>query len=74
MYLNLRSGPVNWFLVTEKSGGVLRKLIRLVVLAALFAASVISHPAVANADEVMRSPHPFSKQFSVVRLGDSFSA
>ena len=73
MCLNLRSGPVNQFLATEKSGGILRKLIRLVVLAVLFAASVISHPAVAKADEVMRPPRPFPKQLSVVQLGDSFS-
>jgi len=39
----------------------LRKLIRLVVVAALFAASGISHPAVANADEVMEPPRPFPK-------------
>jgi hypothetical protein len=44
------------------------------VLAVLFAASVISHPAVAKADEVMEAPRPVSKQLSVVQLGDSFSA
>ena len=52
----------------------MRKLIRLVVLAALFAASGILHPAAAKADEVMGPPHPFPKQLSVVQLGDSFSA
>ena len=52
----------------------MRKLIRFVVLAVLFAASVISHPAVAKADEVMEPPRPVSKQLSVVQLGDSFSA
>ena len=50
------------------------KLLRLVVLAALFAASGILHPASAKADEVMGPPHPFPKQLSVVQLGDSFSA
>ena len=44
------------------------------MLAVLFAASVISHPAVAKADEVMEPPRPVSKQLSVVQLGDSFSA
>ena len=52
----------------------MRKLIRLVVVAALFVASGILHPAAANADEVMGPPHPFPKQLSVVQLGDSFSA
>ena len=52
----------------------MRKLLRLVVLAALFAASGILHPAAAKADEVMGPPHPFPKQLSVVQLGDSFSA
>ena len=52
----------------------MRKLIRLVVLAALFVASGILHPAAAKADEVMGPPHPFPKQLSVVQLGDSFSA
>lgn len=50
------------------------KLLRLVVLAALFVASGILHPAAAKADEVMGPPHPFPKQLSVVQLGDSFSA
>lgn len=58
----------------EKNGGVLTKLLRLVVLAALFVASGILHPAAAKADEVMGPPHPFPKQLSVVQLGDSFSA
>ena len=61
-------------LVIEKNGGVLRKLLRLVVLAALFVASGILHPATAKADEAMGPPHPFPKQLSVVQLGDSFSA
>jgi len=67
-------GNLNKFKTVEKFGGVLRKLTRLVVLAVLFAASVISHPAVAKADEVMEAPRPVSKQLSVVQLGDSFSA
>ena len=50
------------------------KLLRLIVLAALFVASGILHPAAANADELMGPPHPFPKQLSVVQLGDSFSA
>lgn len=58
----------------EKNGGVLRKLIRLIVVAVLFAASGVLRPTVANADEVMEAPRPVSKQLSVVQLGDSFSA
>ena len=58
----------------EKNGEVLRKLIRLIVVAVLFAASGVLHPTVANADEVMESPRPVSKQLSVVQVGDSFSA
>ena len=61
-------------LVIEKNGGVLTKLLRMVVLMALFVASGILHPAAAKADEVMGPPHPFPKQLSVVQLGDSFSA
>ena len=52
----------------------MRKLIRLVVAAVLFAASGVLHPTVANADKVMEAPRPVSKQLSVVQLGDSFSA
>ena len=52
----------------------MRKLLRLVVLAALFVASGILHPAAAKADEVMGPPHPSPKRLSVVQLGDSFSA
>ena len=67
-------GNSDEFKTVEQFGGVLRRLIRLVVLAALFAASVVSHPAVANADEAMGPPRPFPKQLSVVQIGDSFSA
>ena len=52
----------------------MRKLIRLIVVAVLFAASGVLRPTVANADEVMEAPRPVSKQLSVVQLGDSFSA
>ena len=44
------------------------------MLAALFAASGLLHPAAAKADEVMGPPHPSPKRLSVVQLGDSFSA
>ena len=67
-------GNPNKFKTVEHIGGVLRKLIRLVVLAALFVASGILHPAAAKADEVMGPPHPSPKRLSVVQLGDSFSA
>jgi len=44
------------------------------VAAVLFSASGVLRLTAANADEVMESPRPVSKQLLVVQVGDSFSA